>query len=195
MQGLSAVRRLLASCTNCRKQNACPGEQIMAPLLEARVAPPDPPFAHVGVGLLWPHLCKARTQWSKTLWMFVYMPDHVGSAYWSHTHVRSRLLQLCISAFCQLQRDCPRRYTATMVPISLAQNESWEKALERLDQTKVYNCLRMDNIQWSFNPPKAWQVQQALAASTMPSKPVLEDMDERLFTCTLNKAKMMLLLL
>lgn len=79
--------------------------RLWPPLLEARVAPPDPPFAHVGVGLLWPHLCIARTQWSKTLWMFVYMPDHEGSAYWSNTRVRSRRLHLCISAFCQLQRN------------------------------------------------------------------------------------------
>lgn len=29
------------------------------------------------------------------------------------------------------------------------------EALERLDQTKVYNRLRIDNFQWSFNPPEA----------------------------------------
>ena len=49
------VRRVLASCMNCRKQNAPPGEQIMVPLPAARVAPSDPPFTR-------PSLCKARAQ-------------------------------------------------------------------------------------------------------------------------------------
>lgn len=62
VRGLSAVRRVLASCMNYRKQNAHPGEQIIAPLPEARVAPSDPPFTHVGVDYFGPPLCKARTQ-------------------------------------------------------------------------------------------------------------------------------------
>ena len=35
VRGLSTVRRVLANCMNCRKQNAHPGEQIMAPLPSA----------------------------------------------------------------------------------------------------------------------------------------------------------------
>ena len=52
--GLSAVRRVLANCINCRMQNALPGEQIMAPLPSARVAPTDPPFTHVSVDYFGP---------------------------------------------------------------------------------------------------------------------------------------------
>ena len=58
VRGLSAVRRVLASCMNCRKQNARPGEQIMAPLPSARVAPTDPPFTHVGVDYFGPLFVK-----------------------------------------------------------------------------------------------------------------------------------------
>ena len=60
---LSAVRRVLASCMNCGKQNTRPGEQIVTTLPAARVAPSDPPFTHVGVDYFGPEiLCKARAQ-------------------------------------------------------------------------------------------------------------------------------------
>ena len=29
------------------------------------------------------------------------------------------------------------------------------EALERLDQAKIYNSLRSNDVQWSFNPPEA----------------------------------------
>lgn len=38
IRGLSVVRRILAGCMKYWKRNAHPGEQIMAPLPEARVS-------------------------------------------------------------------------------------------------------------------------------------------------------------
>ena len=58
VRGLSAVRKVLGRCMDCRKQNARPGEQIMAPLPAARVAPFDPPFTHVGVDYFGPLFVK-----------------------------------------------------------------------------------------------------------------------------------------
>ena len=49
VRGLSAIRKILPKCMDCRKLKARPGEQIMAPLLSARVTATDPPFTHVGV--------------------------------------------------------------------------------------------------------------------------------------------------
>lgn len=74
-----------------------------------------------GRGPLWPALCQARSQSSKMLWMFVYMSNHEGSAHWSSAHFGSRLVYLCISVFCQWQREGAKRCTATMAPTSRVQ--------------------------------------------------------------------------
>ena len=58
VRGLSAVRKVLAGCMDCRKWNARLGEQIMAPLPAARVAPFNPPFTHVGVDYFGPLFVK-----------------------------------------------------------------------------------------------------------------------------------------
>ena len=58
VRGLSVVRKVLARCMDCRKRNARPGEQIMAPLPAARAAPFDPPFTHVGVDYFGPLFVK-----------------------------------------------------------------------------------------------------------------------------------------
>ena len=72
---------VLAKCMDCRKLKACPGEQIMAPLPSARVAPTDPPFTHVVVEYFGPLFVKQWTQSGETLGMPVYMPYHEGSAH------------------------------------------------------------------------------------------------------------------
>ena len=58
VRGLSAIRKVLAKCMDCRKLKARPGEQIMAPLPSARVAPTDPPFTHVGLDYFGPLFVK-----------------------------------------------------------------------------------------------------------------------------------------
>ena len=108
LRGLSAVRKVLSNCMNCRKQNARPGEQIMDPLPSARVAPTDPPFTHVGVDYFSSPLFEARTPSGKTLRMFVHMPNHEDSAHGSRTHFGSRLVYMCVLAFCQPQREAHR---------------------------------------------------------------------------------------
>lgn len=48
----------------------------------------------------------------------------------------------------------PKRHSDNGTNFTGAERELRE-ALERLDQTKIYNRLRSTNIQWSFNPPEA----------------------------------------
>jgi len=57
-QVLACIEGFLVNCINCPKQNARPGEQIMAPLRSARLAPNNPPFAHVGVDYFGPLFVK-----------------------------------------------------------------------------------------------------------------------------------------
>ena len=49
LKGGTAVRRVISKCIKCRKLNAKPEQQIMAPLPVARITPADAPFTSVGV--------------------------------------------------------------------------------------------------------------------------------------------------
>ena len=86
--------------------------------------------------------------------MFVHMPNHEDSAHGSCTYFGSRLVYLCGSAFCQPQREPKEIYSDNGTNFKGAWRELRE-ALKRLDQTKIYNRLRSNDVQWSFNPPEA----------------------------------------
>ena len=64
------------------------------------------------------------------------------------------------SFICAYQRFVSRRgkpkeiYSDNGTYFTGAERELRE-ALERLDQTKIYNSLRSNDLQWSFNPPEA----------------------------------------
>lgn len=62
---------------------------------------------------------------------------------------------ICVYQRFVCRRGKPRRiYSDNGTNFTGAERELRE-ALERLDQTKVYNHLRLDDVQWSFNPPEA----------------------------------------
>ena len=272
VRGLSTVRRILANYMNCRKQNARPGEQIMAPLPSARVAPTDPPFTHVGVDYFGPFFVKqGRSQVKRYGCLFTCLTMRAVHIEVAHTLEAD-------SFICAYQRFVSRRgkpkeiFSDNGTNFTGAERELRE-ALERLDQAKIYDSLRSNDVQWSFNPPEAshqggiWErmirsVRKILGAllkeqlvndetlstllceverilndrpltslsdqpddpepltpskllllrsnscippdafkghdkyskrwrpSTMPSRFILEEMDERIFTCTSNKAEM-----
>ena len=54
LKGSAAVRRVVSKCIKCRRWNAKPEKQIMAPLPIARITPRDPPFTSVGIDYFGP---------------------------------------------------------------------------------------------------------------------------------------------
>lgn len=154
VRGLSAVRRVLASCMNCRKQNARPGEQIMAPLPSARVAPTDPPFTHVGVDYFGPLFVKqGRSQVKRYGCLFTCLTMRAVHIEVAHTLEAD-------SFICAYQRFVSRRGKPKEIHSDNGTNftgaeRELREALERLDQAKIYNSLRSNDVQWSFNPPEA----------------------------------------
>ena len=139
---------------NCRKQNARPGEQIMAPLPSARVAPSDPPFTHVGVDYFGPLFVKqGRSQVKRYGCLFTCLTMRAVHIEVAHTLEAD-------SFICAYQRFVSRRgkpkemYSDNGTNFTGAERELRE-ALERLDQTQIYNGLRLEDVQWSFNPPEA----------------------------------------
>ena len=146
VRGLSAVRRVLASCMNCRKQNARPGEQIMAPLPSARVAPTDPPFTHVGVDYFCPLFVKQRRSQVKGYGcLFTCLTMRAVHIEVAHTLEAD-------SFICAYQRFVSRRGKPKEIHSDNGTNftgaeRELREALERVDQAKIYNSLRSNDVQ------------------------------------------------
>ena len=148
MQGLSAVHRVLASCMKCRNQNAHPGEQIMAPLPVAQVAPSDPPFTHVRVDYFGPLFVKqGRSEVKRYGCLFTCLNMTAVHIEVAHTLEADSFIWV-------YQRFVSRRGMPKEIYSDNGTNFTGAE-LEWLDQAKVYNRLRMDNVQWLFNPPEA----------------------------------------
>ena len=105
------------------QQKARPGEQIMAPLPLARVAPTDPPFTHVGVDYFGHLFVKqGRSQVKRYGCLFTCLTMGRGTSR-SHTHWKQTPSSVRISVLLAAEGS-PRKYTATTALISLALSES-----------------------------------------------------------------------
>ena len=60
LKGGMAIRRVISKCIKCRRWNAKPEKQIMAPLPIARITPRDPPFTSVGIDYSGPTSVKLK---------------------------------------------------------------------------------------------------------------------------------------
>ena len=58
IRGAAAVRKIIGKCTQCKKRNAKPLEQIMADLPEERFAINKPPFYNTGTNSFGPFFIK-----------------------------------------------------------------------------------------------------------------------------------------
>ena len=99
VRGLSAVRRVLANCMDCRKRNVRPGEQIMASLPEARIAPSEPPFTHVGVDYFGPlYVKQGRSEVKRYGCLFTCLTMRAVHIEVAHTLEADSFI--CLPAFC-----------------------------------------------------------------------------------------------
>ena len=138
----------------CRKQNARPGKQIMAPLPAARVAPSDPPFTYVGVDYFGPLFVKqGRSQVKRYGCLFMCLTMRAVHIEVAHTLEADSFI-CAYQRFVSHQGKPKEMYSDNGTNFTGAERELRE-ALERLDQSKVYSQLRTDDVQWSFNPPEA----------------------------------------
>ena len=126
----------------------------MAPLPSARVAPTDPLFTHVGVDYFGPLFVKqGRSQVKRYGCLFTWLTMRAVHIEVAHTLEAD-------SFICTYQRFVSHRgkpkeiYSDNGTNFTGAERELRE-ALERLDHAKIYNSLRSNDVQWSFNPPEA----------------------------------------
>ena len=153
MRGLSAVRKVLSNCKNCRKQNARPGEQIMDPFPSARVAPIHhlPMWAWTTLAPLF--LRQGRLQVKRYGCLFTCRT--MRTVHMEVAHILEADSFICAyQRFVSLRGKPKEIYSDNGTNFKGAWRELRE-ALKRLDQTKIYNRLRSNDVQWLFNPPEA----------------------------------------
>lgn len=154
IQGHSAVRRVIGNCVDCKKRNARPGKQMMAPLPAARLVPSEPPFTRVGVDYFGPLSVKqGRSRVKRYGCLFTCLSVRAVHVEIAHTLESD-------SFICAYQRFVARRgvpkeiFSDNGTNFKGAERELRE-ALLRLNQDKIGNRLRRDEVQWHFNPPEA----------------------------------------
>lgn len=153
VRGLSAVRKVLSNCMNCRKQNARPGEQIMDPFPSARVAPIHhlPMWAWTTLAPLF--LRQGRLQVKRYGCLFTCRT--MRTVHMEVAHILEADSFICAyQRFVSLRGKPIEIYSDNGTNFKGAWRELRE-ALKRLDQTKIYNRLRSNDVQWLFNPPEA----------------------------------------
>ena len=70
----TAVRRVISKCIKCRKLNAKPEQQIMAPLPVARITPAGRYTLHIGQRrLFWSYICQVKEKPSQKIWLYLYL--------------------------------------------------------------------------------------------------------------------------
>jgi len=126
----------------------------MAPLLSARVAPTDPPLAHVGVDYFGPLFVKqGRSQVKCYGCLFTCVTVRVVHTEVVHTLDADSLIR-AYQRFVSC-RGKPKEIHSDNGTNFMGAEREPKEALERLDQAKICNGLRSNDIQWFFSPPEA----------------------------------------
>ena len=158
IHGPTEVRRVIKSCIDCQKRNAKPGEQIMAPLPEARITPLNPPFTFVGVDYFGPFIVsQGRAQVKRYGCLFTCLTMRA-------VHIEVAHSLDAESFLCAFSRFVSRRGQPSDVysdngtnftAAHFALEEEFEKLRDKSSQLTITDRLRKQYIQWHFNPPAA----------------------------------------
>ena len=154
LKGPATVKRAVKKCITCQRCNARTGEQLMAPLPEARVTPYKPPFSAVGVDYFGPIYVKIKRSHAKRYGcVFTCLATRGVHIEVSHDLTTDSFIQ----AF---TRFVSRRGPPTQVFSDNGTNFKGAEidikyALEKWNQTQIANHCLQSGIQWNFNAPSA----------------------------------------
>ena len=158
IRGPAAVRRILGKCVDCRKRNARPCEQIMAPLPAVLVTPFRPPFTSVGVDYFGPLIVKQRRshvrRYGCIFACLVMRAVHIDIAHSLDT-------ESFLGAFTRFtsRRGRPKElYSDNGTNFKGADavlKEEFAKLATVDAQGRIRDHLRRNHTEWHFNPPVA----------------------------------------
>ena len=155
VKGGSAVRRVLGRCVTCQRQrSACPGNQFMADLPEARLAPEKPPFTYVGVDYFGPlEVKQGRSRVKRYGCLFTCLTTravHIEIPHSLDTDSMINALRRFISV-----RGYPEQIRSDQGSNFIKADKELREAIEEWNQHKINNFCRQKQIEWIFNPPSA----------------------------------------
>ena len=164
--GASYVKRVLASCQTCRRENARLGEQVMAPLPSVRVSSDRDgaayPFEAVGVDYFGPLYVKigrrTRAKGNQTLGKrfgciftcLKYRAVHIEVA----DDLSSDSFINAVLRFIG-RRGAPRVIYSDNGTNFKGAEEDVVEAMKSWDEEKIQGSLSRRGVQWVFNPPGA----------------------------------------
>ena len=154
LRGPTAVKRVVRRCITCQRWNARLGEQVMAPLPEARVTPCNAPFTAVGVDYFGPIYVKLKRSTVKR-YGCVFTCLAIRSVHIEVSH------DLSTDSFIQaFTRFVSRRGPPTQVYSDNGTNFKGAEAeikyaLGRWNQHQIQDHCGKRGIEWHFNAPSA----------------------------------------
>ena len=149
-----AVRKVLASCFDCRRRQAAPSEQKMSDLPKARITPDKPPFTCTGVDYFGPFLVRLKRSLVKRYGvMFTCLAVRAV-----HIEVSSTLetdsFILALRRFIARRGQVKEMYSDNGTNLVGGERELRE-AILRWNQVQIHELLLQKEIKWFFNPPAA----------------------------------------
>ena len=151
-QAAREIRKVAAKCQICRIRKSQPCRPRMAPLPKSRVTMLGGAFMATGVDYFGPlHVRRGRTMfklWGVIFRCFATRAVHIELA--ESLDTNSALL--AISRFQARRGNVKQMWSDNGANLKRADREL-KTALQALDQEKLKDKLRVDNISWCFNPP------------------------------------------
>ena len=146
------LRRVLASCFDCRKRQAPVGQQKMASLPEDGVNPSEPPFSRVGVDCFGPlNVRRGRSVVKRYGVLFTCLSIraiHIEVAHTLDTNSFINALRRFIA-----RRGQPIQMRSDNGGNFVGGEKELREAVRNWNQDKIHNFLLAKNIKWSLNPP------------------------------------------
>ncbi|KAF6773398.1 hypothetical protein AHF37_07810 [Paragonimus kellicotti] len=154
LQGQAAVRRVLSTCSHCRRWHSRHGRQVMAPMPEDRLFPDRPPFSAVGIDYFGPLLVK-RGRGTEKRYGCILLCLTMRAVHIEVVHTLETDSFLCAFSRFVSRRGCPMRiYSDNGTNFRGAEREIRE-CLRQWNQEKITRTLMEHGCDWVFSPPTA----------------------------------------
>jgi len=152
--GKHAIKRMISQCIKCRRVSAPLGEQIMAPLPAVRVTPNKPPFSATGVDYFGPiYVKQGRSEVKRYGCLFTCLATRAVHLEVAHSMTTDSFLG-ALHRFISRRGQPDVIYSDNGTNFTSA-NKELKNSLRALNQTRIYDDLRLKQIEWKFNPPAA----------------------------------------
>ena len=150
VKGRSVVRRVLGRCMTCQRQrSACPGNQFMADLPEARHAHEKPPFTYVGVDYFGPlEVKQGRSRVKRYGCLFTCLTTRAVQIEIAHSLDTDSMIN-ALRRFISV-RGYPEQIRSDQGGNFIKADKELKEAIEEWNQHKINNFCRQ-----IFNPPSA----------------------------------------